>query len=153
METTSEEMKMGTEQDRESPMRKKGGLMTMPFIIGNESFEKVASYGLLPNMILYLMKDYKMSVAKGTNLLFFWSAATNFTPLVGAFLADSFLGRFLTIALGSLSTLLEDRSTEANASLCRPPALVRYCDYGCIHEADFAESKELLVRESVCRFT
>ncbi|GAB4850216.1 hypothetical protein Ancab_029510 [Ancistrocladus abbreviatus] len=107
METSSEERKIsGQQEEEELPKRKKGGLITMPFIIANESFEKVASYGLLPNMILYLMKDYKMSIARGTNLLFFWSAATNFMPLVGAFLADSFLGRFLTIGFGSISSLL-----------------------------------------------
>lgn len=94
------------QQQQHLPRKQKGGLITMPFIIANEAFEKVASYGLLPNMILYLMKDYKMGVAKGTNILFFWSAATNFMPIVGAFLADSYLGRFLTIALGSISTLL-----------------------------------------------
>ncbi|RAL45376.1 hypothetical protein DM860_013772 [Cuscuta australis] len=84
----------------------KGGLVTMPFIIANEALEKVSSYGLLPNMILYLMNDYGMSVAKGQNLLFFWSAATNFLPLLGAFLSDSYLGRFLTISLGSIFSLL-----------------------------------------------
>lgn len=72
----------------------------------NESFEKVASYGLVPNMILYLIKDYHMGVAKGTNILFFWQAATNFTPILGAFVADSYLGRFLTIGLGSICSLL-----------------------------------------------
>ncbi|GAB2293522.1 hypothetical protein Dimus_027729 [Dionaea muscipula] len=112
METSSEDTKsrlhqvIAVEDADQPPKRKKGGLITMPFIIANESLEKVASYGLLPNMILYLMMDYKMSVAKGTNLLFFWSAATNFMPLVGAVVADSYLGRFLTIGLGSLSSLL-----------------------------------------------
>ncbi|KAL8153110.1 hypothetical protein V2J09_010870 [Rumex salicifolius] len=87
-------------------LRRKGGLVTMPFIIVNESLEKVASYGFLPNMILYLMKDYKMSLSRGTNLLFFWSAATNFMPILGAFVADSFLGRFLTIGFGSIFSFL-----------------------------------------------
>ncbi|KAJ0834051.1 putative proton-dependent oligopeptide transporter family, PTR2 family proton/oligopeptide symporter [Helianthus annuus] len=86
--------------------RKKGGLVTMPFIIANEAFEKVASYGLVPNMILYLMSDYKISVAKGTNILFLWTAASNFAPVLGAFLSDSYLGRFLTIGLGSCFSLL-----------------------------------------------
>ncbi|XP_048495722.1 protein NRT1/ PTR FAMILY 1.2 isoform X2 [Beta vulgaris subsp. vulgaris] len=36
----------------------KGGLRTLPFILANEAFEKAASYGLLPNMILYLMGGY-----------------------------------------------------------------------------------------------
>ncbi|KAJ0755494.1 putative proton-dependent oligopeptide transporter family, PTR2 family proton/oligopeptide symporter [Helianthus annuus] len=86
--------------------RKKGGLVTMPFIIANEAFEKVASYGLVPNMILYLMSDYKIGVAKGTNILFLWTAASNFAPVLGAFLSDSYLGRFLTIGLGSCFSLL-----------------------------------------------
>ncbi|GKB88427.1 NRT1/ PTR family 1.2-like protein [Tanacetum coccineum] len=38
-----------------------------------------------------------MSVALGANVLLIWSAATNFLPIVGAFLSDSLLGRFLTI--------------------------------------------------------
>nr|GMC51853.1 protein NRT1/ PTR FAMILY 1.2-like [Ipomoea batatas] len=86
--------------------RSKGGLVTMPFVIANEALEKVSSYGLAPNMILYLMKNYGMGVTKGQNLLFFWSAATNFLPLLGAFLADSYLGRFLTIAIGSVFSFL-----------------------------------------------
>ncbi|KAI3803395.1 hypothetical protein L1987_31546 [Smallanthus sonchifolius] len=87
-------------------IRNKGGLITMPFIIGNEAFEKVASYGLVPNMILYLISDYKFGVAKGTNIIFLWSAATNFAPILGAFVSDSYLGRFLTIGFGSLFSLL-----------------------------------------------
>ncbi|AEE75781.1 Protein NRT1/ PTR FAMILY 1.1 [Arabidopsis thaliana] len=86
--------------------RTKGGLLTMPFIIANEGFEKVASYGLLQNMILYLMSDYRLGLVKGQTVLFMWVAATNFMPLVGAFLSDSYLGRFLTIVIASLSSLL-----------------------------------------------
>ncbi|XP_076902735.1 protein NRT1/ PTR FAMILY 1.2-like [Bidens hawaiensis] len=97
---------MGEEVNKQTQARKKGGLITMPFIIANEAFEKVASYGLVPNMILYLMNDYKFGVAKGTNIIFLWSAATNFAPILGAFLSDSYLGRFLTIGLGSLFSLL-----------------------------------------------
>nr|XP_043614795.1 protein NRT1/ PTR FAMILY 1.2-like [Erigeron canadensis] len=92
--------------ERQLSTRKKGGLVTMPFIIANEAFEKVASYGLVPNMILYLMSDYKIGVAKGTNILFLWTAASNFSPVLGAFLSDSYLGRFLTIGLGSCFSLL-----------------------------------------------
>ncbi|CAA0382610.1 unnamed protein product [Arabidopsis thaliana] len=86
--------------------RTKGGLLTMPFIIANEGFEKVASYGLLQNMILYLMSDYRLGLVKGQTVLFMWVAATNFMPLVGAFLSDSYLGRFFTIVIASLSSLL-----------------------------------------------
>ncbi|GER52690.1 major facilitator superfamily protein [Striga asiatica] len=95
-----------TGQQKQTSRKSKGGLITMPFIIANEAFEKVASYGLQPNMMFYLMNEYKMGFTNATNLMFYWSAATNFMPLIGAFVADSFLGRFLTIGLGSIASLL-----------------------------------------------
>ncbi|KAK5843036.1 protein NRT1/ PTR FAMILY 1.2-like [Gossypium arboreum] len=101
------EDKMEESSDRREMRRsKKGGLITMPFIIGNESLEKVTGYAVVPNMILYLIKDYHMSVAKGTNILFYWQAATNFTPILAAFVADSYLGRFLIIGFASICSLL-----------------------------------------------
>ncbi|GER48337.1 major facilitator superfamily protein [Striga asiatica] len=96
----------GTNQEKQASRKSKGGLITMPFIIANEAFEKAASYGLQPNMMFYLMNEYKIGFTKATNLMFYWSAATNFMPLVGAFVADSFLGRFLTIGFGSIVCLL-----------------------------------------------
>ncbi|MFS7980859.1 putative proton-dependent oligopeptide transporter family [Helianthus anomalus] len=57
-------------------------------------------------MILYLMSDYNVGVAKGTNIIFLWISATNFAPILRAFLSDPYLGSFLTIGLGSLFSLL-----------------------------------------------
>ncbi|KAA8521813.1 hypothetical protein F0562_012486 [Nyssa sinensis] len=84
----------------------KGGFRTMPFIIVNEAFERVASYGLMPNMILYLMRVYHMKMVTASNILFLWSAATNFMPVLCAFLADSSVGRFQMISFGSVVSLL-----------------------------------------------
>ncbi|KAF8036283.1 hypothetical protein BT93_C2108 [Corymbia citriodora subsp. variegata] len=85
---------------------KKGGLKTIPFIIANEILEKVASVGLLPNMILYLINQYYFNAASGANVLFLWSAISSFTPILGAFLSDSCLGRFRIIGFGSVINLL-----------------------------------------------
>ncbi|OIW03808.1 hypothetical protein TanjilG_30084 [Lupinus angustifolius] len=84
----------------------KGGLITMPFIIGNEALAKLASVGVFPNMIVYLIGDYRVGVVKATKIIFLWFAATNFTPVVGAIIADTYLGRFLSIGLGSILTFL-----------------------------------------------
>ncbi|KAK4605287.1 hypothetical protein RGQ29_013381 [Quercus rubra] len=102
METPSNQ---NTTEQSLRPSRK-GGYRAMPFIIVNESFEKVASYGLMPNMIFYLMNGYHIETANGTSILFMWSAISNALAIVGAFLSDSFLGRFWVIALGSFSSLL-----------------------------------------------
>ncbi|KAG2691852.1 hypothetical protein I3760_08G025600 [Carya illinoinensis] len=84
----------------------KGGFRTLPFIIANEAFERAASVGLLPNMILYLTRDYGMPTPTAANFLFLWSAATNFMPILGAFLADSCLGRYRMIGFGSIASFL-----------------------------------------------
>nr|CAB3474335.1 unnamed protein product [Digitaria exilis] len=99
--------------------RRKGGLRTIPFIIlfiylmgililfpaANEIFEKVASFGLTANMILYLTERYLMSSALATVVLYNWNAFSNFLPIFGAVLADAYLGRFRVIALGSFVSL------------------------------------------------
>ncbi|KAJ9688384.1 hypothetical protein PVL29_014194 [Vitis rotundifolia] len=71
----------------------------------NESFEKVASYGLLPNMIFYMLNDYHLEVANATTILFLWSALFSRLALLGVFLFDSYLGRFRGMALLWLTTM------------------------------------------------
>lgn len=66
----------------------------------------MATYGLSPNMTLYLMREYGMEMTTTSTLLFMWSATTNFMPLLGALLADSLFGRFYTIGFGSLICLV-----------------------------------------------
>ncbi|MED6118861.1 hypothetical protein PIB30_006651 [Stylosanthes scabra] len=87
-------------------MKGKGGIATMPFIIANEALARVATLGLLPNMVLYLMGSYNLHLAKANMILLLSVATTNFTPLIGAFIADSYLGRFLAVGFGSITTFL-----------------------------------------------
>ncbi|KAE7998717.1 hypothetical protein FH972_003230 [Carpinus fangiana] len=101
MEISSEKMK-----STQKVASKKGGVRTMPFIIANETFEKVASFGLIANMILYLINEYHMDTVTGFSVLFMWSAVSHFTPVIGAFLSDSYLDRFRMIAYGTAFTLL-----------------------------------------------
>ncbi|KAL8537204.1 hypothetical protein ACS0TY_012398 [Phlomoides rotata] len=103
---TDEKITMAEEPLLKNTADKKGGFKTLPFILANEAFEKMATNGLMTNMILYLMKQYNMEMTFASNLLFFWSSATTFMPFVGAIIADSFLGRFYTIGIGSVICLL-----------------------------------------------
>lgn len=66
----------------------------------------MATFGLSPNMTLYLINEYHMQMTTAANVLFMWSAATNFMPLIGAVVADSYLGRFHTIGFGSIVCLM-----------------------------------------------
>ncbi|MCD7450859.1 hypothetical protein HAX54_008717 [Datura stramonium] len=47
-----------------------------------------------------------MSAATGTSILGIWNALSNGLAIVGAFVADSYLGRFRVVAIGSISTLI-----------------------------------------------
>ncbi|XP_058774152.1 protein NRT1/ PTR FAMILY 1.2-like [Vicia villosa] len=106
--------------------RCKGGLITMPFIIANEAFSSMASLGLLPNMIVYWMGSYRLHLGKATQILLLSSAANNFTSVVGAFLVDSYLGRFLGVGLGSAATFLGMTLLWLTTMVpqARPPACV-----------------------------
>ncbi|KAL8263395.1 hypothetical protein R6Q59_024744 [Mikania micrantha] len=84
----------------------KGGMKTMPFIIVNEGFEKIASYGLQYNMIFYLMEVYHMEAVPASTVIYIWSALSTGLSVFGAILSDSYLGRFRVIAFGSLSSFL-----------------------------------------------
>lgn len=72
----------------------------------NASFEKAAYFGLNANMILYLENEYHMGMVTGVNIIQLWTAAGNFLPVVGAFFADSSVGRYPVIAFGSIVGLL-----------------------------------------------
>ncbi|XP_015938395.1 protein NRT1/ PTR FAMILY 1.2 [Arachis duranensis] len=106
VEHSTSEVEMASHQNMSQPQKKKGGLVTMPFIIANEALASVATIGLLPNMVLYLMGSYKLHLDKATQILLLSQATSHFTPVVGAFIADSYLGRFLAVGLGSIITFL-----------------------------------------------
>ncbi|KAL5976661.1 hypothetical protein ACLOJK_020994 [Asimina triloba] len=103
--------------------RKAGGWRTMPYVIGNETFEKVASLSLIANMIVYLSTQFNMKSIYAVNVVNVWQGSCNFAPLVGAFLSDAYLGRFRTLAYSSFATLAGMIVLTLTASIptLRPP--------------------------------
>ncbi|GMI79824.1 nitrate transporter 1.7, NRT1/ PTR family 2.13 [Hibiscus trionum] len=86
--------------------KKPGGWKAMPFILGNETFERFATIGLLSNFMVYLMREFNMDQVSASNVIYIWSGVTNFAPLVGAFISDAYVGRFLTIGFSSVASFL-----------------------------------------------
>ncbi|XP_010924574.4 protein NRT1/ PTR FAMILY 1.2 [Elaeis guineensis] len=122
---------MDQEKMSQQPPKRKGGLKTIPFIMTNEIFEKVASFGLMPNMIIYLTEVYHMTPVTAGSVLFIWGAISYFLPIFGAFLSDAYLGRFLVIAIASVACLqgmvllwLTAMLPGANPPACDPADLV-----------------------------
>ncbi|POO00041.1 Proton-dependent oligopeptide transporter [Trema orientale] len=89
-----------------SAKRKSGGWRAVSFILANETCERLASFGLLGNFMVYLMTKLNMDQVSASNVLNIWNGVTNFAPLVGAFISDAYAGRFRTIAYASFASLL-----------------------------------------------
>lgn len=94
------------EKKKDEEPRTVGGWKTLPYIIGNEACEKLAVSGLSSNMVVYLVTKYNMKKVAATNMLNAWAGTTSLGTLPGAFVADSYLGRFRAIAIGCFSYLL-----------------------------------------------
>ncbi|URD89291.1 POT family [Musa troglodytarum] len=86
--------------------RKPGGWKSLPFIIGNEAFERVATSGLTANFMVYLVEQYGMRQMAAATLCNVFSGTSNAAPLLGAFVSDAYWGRFRTLTYASVTTFV-----------------------------------------------
>lgn len=68
---------------------------------GNECCERLAYYGMSTNLVNYLITHLNQGSAEAANNITNWSGTCYITTLIGAFLADAYLGRFWVIAVFS----------------------------------------------------
>ncbi|XP_071723063.1 protein NRT1/ PTR FAMILY 8.1-like [Rutidosis leptorrhynchoides] len=96
--------KDGTVDYKGNPANKKktGTWKACPFIIGNECCERLAYYGMSSNLETYFKVQLNQHSSAATKNNLNWSGTCYLTPLIGAFLADAYLGRFWTIASFSI---------------------------------------------------
>ncbi|KAL6181569.1 hypothetical protein ACLB2K_048223 [Fragaria x ananassa] len=93
------------------PKKSPGGWRAIKYILGNESFEKLASMSLIANMSVYLTTKYNLGGLFMVNVVNIWNGSSNVAALAGAFVSDTYLGRFRTLLCGSISSLLINLST------------------------------------------
>ncbi|XP_057839241.2 protein NRT1/ PTR FAMILY 2.9 [Cryptomeria japonica] len=93
-------------EEEEEGIKQPGGWKTMPYIIGNEACEKLATIGLSSNIVVYLTSKFNMPNVEASFIINVWTGTTNIAPLLGAFLSDSYIGRYWTIALGCIASLI-----------------------------------------------
>ncbi|WOG99539.1 hypothetical protein DCAR_0518892 [Daucus carota subsp. sativus] len=94
------------DQENDEPQVNYRGIKAMPYIIGNETFEKLGSMGLLVNLVMYLSSVFNMKNIQATTLMSAFQGTTNLATIVGAFLSDTYFGRYKTIAFASIASFM-----------------------------------------------
>ena len=64
--------------------------------------ERFSYYGMSGNLITYLTNELKEPIPMAAKTVNTWAGVSALLPLLGAFIADSFLGRFTTILVSSI---------------------------------------------------
>ncbi|KAK8692566.1 hypothetical protein V6N13_076023 [Hibiscus sabdariffa] len=81
---------------------KTGNWKACSFILVSECCERLAYYGMGANLVNYLAERLNQGNVAASNNVMNWSGACYFTPLIGGFVADAYLGRYWTIVIFSI---------------------------------------------------
>ncbi|KAK8504163.1 hypothetical protein V6N13_062522 [Hibiscus sabdariffa] len=105
---------------------KTGGWFGAGLILGSELSERICVMGISMNLVTYLVGGLHISAAKSATIVTNFMGTLNLLGLLGGFLADAKLGRYLTVALSAsitaLGVILLTLATTIPSM--RPP----YCD-------------------------
>ncbi|EXC05011.1 Peptide transporter [Morus notabilis] len=103
--------------------RNTGNWKACVFILGTECCERLAFYGIAMNLVTYLTKKlHQGNVSAATNSTI-WGGSCYLTTLIGAFLADTYWGRYWTIAVFSIIFFVGicTLTLSASVSALKPP--------------------------------
>lgn len=79
-----------------------GSWVAAALVLGIELCERLATMGIAVNLVTYLTDTMHLPSAESANVVTDFMGTSFLLCLLGGFLADSFLGRFLTIAIFAL---------------------------------------------------
>ncbi|CAB4280912.1 unnamed protein product [Prunus armeniaca] len=102
---STEKTEIGNSSRTEEPVNYRGW-KAMPFVIGNETFEKLGAIGTLSNLLVYLISVFNMKKITAATMLIIFNGTTNFATLLGAFVSDTYFGRYKTLGFSSFASFL-----------------------------------------------
>lgn len=85
---------------------KTGRWKACSFVIGYEIFERMAFYGISSNLVNYLTSNLHEGTVTSSRNVNNWAGATWITPILGAYIADTHLGRYWTFTMFSFIYML-----------------------------------------------
>jgi peptide/histidine transporter 3/4 len=71
-----------------------------------EVFERMAYFGIASNLVVYLTNKFHEGTVESSNNVNNWSGSIWMMPLIGAYVADAYLGRYWTFVISSCIYLL-----------------------------------------------
>lgn len=93
------------------------GWKVMPFIIGNETFEKLGAIGTLANLLIYLTSVFNLKSITAANIINIFNGTTNFSTLLGAFICDTFFGRYKTLGFATIASFMGLLAIQLTAAI------------------------------------
>ncbi|MED6208665.1 hypothetical protein PIB30_047386 [Stylosanthes scabra] len=97
----------------------KGGWHAAIFIICTEFAEQFSYLGLSASLITYLTNQIHQPITEATKNVNTWLGFSSLFPLLGGFIADSYLGRFNTVVISSFIYLLGLISLTLSVSILK----------------------------------
>ncbi|KAG7597537.1 MFS transporter superfamily [Arabidopsis suecica] len=91
------------------------GWKVMPFIIGNETFEKLGIVGSSSNLVIYLTTVFNMKSITAAKVVNIYGGTSNFGTIVAAFLCDSYFGRYKTLSFAMIACFLGSVAMDLTA--------------------------------------
>lgn len=102
---------------------KTGGWVPAALILGIEISERLSTMGIAVNLVTYLGGEMHLASASSANIVTDFMGTSFLLCLLGGFLADSFLGRYKTIAIFAFIQMLGTGTLAISTKLpqLRPP--------------------------------
>ncbi|KAK4747439.1 hypothetical protein SAY87_014025 [Trapa incisa] len=128
---------------RPADRTKTGGWTSAAMILGGEACERLTTLGIAVNLVTYLTGTMHLGNAASANTVTNFFGTSFMLCLLGGFIADTFLGRYLTIAIFAAvqATGVSILTISTIAPGLRPPK----CDRGAGETCIPANGKQLLV--------